>query len=107
MKYTIKEGDYVRMGVVKHENEVVFTFEGEKEDTCNLVLMNKTNHKKTVIEVPNRYCLGSLRSISVSDIDMDKFVYYYEINAKKKNDPYATKIVGREKWNNRNRIKKN
>lgn len=104
MKYTIKEGNYVKMGVVKLENEVVFTFEGEKEDTCTLVLMNKTNHKKTVIEVPDQYCLGSLRSISVSNIDMDKFVYYYEINGKKKNDPYATKIVGREKWNNRNRI---
>lgn len=104
MKYTITEGDYSKMGVIKTQENVVFTFEGEKEDDCRVVLINRTTHHKSVIEVPAEFCLGSLRSIAVSNPDMEKFVYYYEINGQKKIDPYATKIIGREKWNDQARI---
>ena len=68
MGFKISEGNYGTLGAVVNKNQITFTFEGEKEDACFIVLIHKESGQKEKIEVPVEYCLGSLRSISVSGI---------------------------------------
>lgn len=105
MKYQISEGDYTRMGVTEKGTHIIFTFEGEKEDKCKVVLISRDTREEVKIDVPDEYCLGSLRSIAVAGIDTEQYDYYYEINEAAIVDPYATQIAGRESWNDRSRKK--
>lgn len=100
---TVKEGNYAIMGVIQEENKVYITFEGEKEEQCKVVLLNHQTKEKEIIEVPDEYVLGSLRSIEIDNININEYDYYFEINGQKRIDPYSRKIVGREKWNNLSR----
>ncbi len=103
MDYKVKEGDYARMGAVQNGGEVIFTFAGEKEDQCCIVLIDKKTGQEERIHVPDAYCLGSLRSVSVSGIRPELCRYYYEINGEERPDPYAHAVEGREKWNDLSR----
>lgn len=107
MSLIIKEGNYTQMGVMQVKDQAVYTFEGEKEDSCSIFLENKNTGVKTEIKVPNEYCLGSLRSVAVCDIKAEDYLYYYEINGVKKIDPYASAISGREVWNDQTRADNN
>ena len=108
MKYTVKEGNYRDMGAaVLGKNAVVFTFRGEKEDTCAVVLVDRGTKEVTKIPVPDEYCMGSLRSITVELSMPEKYLYEYEINGKAFLDPYARVIVGREVWNDAKRAESN
>lgn len=99
----ICEGNYEHMGVSVGKGAVIFTFYGEKEDVCTLVLVNKKTREKTKISVLQEYCLGSLRSVKVVGLPMRDYFYYYEINGREVLDEYAPVIAGREVWNNENR----
>lgn len=103
MNLTVKEGNYLALGAKVVKNQITFTFEGEKEDACRIVFIHKITKKKEYIDVPADYCVGSLRSITVSGVQPQEYDYLYEINGKEKLDPYATVIVGREKWNDESR----
>lgn len=103
MSLVVKEGNYLALGARVAKNQVTFTFEGEKEDTCRIVLKHKTTGEKQFISVPEDFCMGSLRSISVSGFNPQEYNYIYEINGKEQLDPYAIVIVGREKWNDEGR----
>ena len=41
MDYTIREGNYEKLGVQKKDDAVIFTFEGEKEENCSILLNRK------------------------------------------------------------------
>lgn len=106
MKMAIREGNYIHMGAVQAGNQVMFTFHGEKEDVCKLVLVERNSGEKETILVPDDFCLGSLRSIGIGNMRASDYYYYYEINGKKVIDPYCTSIVGREIWNDAKREEK-
>jgi glycogen operon protein len=103
MEFLIKEGNYAGMGTNIQENGVTFTFEGEKEDTCFILLVDKSTGAEERILVPEEFCMGSLRSVLVEQLDTRKFDYLYEINGKRRLDPFARVICGREVWNDRSR----
>jgi len=103
MNLTVKEGNYLSLGAKVIKNQITFTFEGEKEDACRVVLIHKATQEKAYISVPEDFCMGSLRSITVSGINPQEYNYLYEINGKEQLDPYATVIVGREIWNDESR----
>lgn len=103
MNLTVKEGNYLTLGAKVAKNQITFTFEGEKEDVCRVVLIHKTTKEKEYIAVSEEFCMGSLRSITVSGINPQEYNYLYEINGKEQLDPYATVIVGREVWNDESR----
>ena len=103
MKINVKEGNYAKLGVQQQAGQVTFTFCGEKEDICFVVLVRKSDLNRVRIEVPEAFCLGSLRSITIVDLDVTGYVYYYEINGIKQIDPCAQRIVGREIWNDESR----
>ncbi len=106
MNYTITRGNYEKMGLLRERDRATFTFAGEKEDACFVVLVDEKEEQEIRILVPPEYCFGSLRSIQISGIPMDKFYYYYEVNGKKYLDPYARGIAGREVWNEIDRAEK-
>ena len=103
MNLTVKEGNYLALGAKVIKNQITFTFEGEQEDSCRVVLIHKTTKEKEYITVPEDFCMGSLRSITVSGFNPQEYNYLYEINGKEHLDPYATVIVGREIWNDTSR----
>lgn len=99
----IREGNYEKLGVVYQQEWTIFTFSAEKEDKCFVVLKDIDTKEIKRIEVPEAYCLGSLRSIAIKDLAVDRFVYYFEINGKKVMDPCAHGIMGRQVWNDATR----
>ena len=103
MKINVKEGNYAKLGVQQQAGQVTFTFCGEKEDICFVVLVRKSDMNRVRVEVPESFCLGSLRSITIVDLDVTGYVYYYEISGIKQIDPCAQRIVGREIWNDESR----
>lgn len=104
MRLVVKEGDYLVLGTKVEKNQVTFTFEGEKEDVCNIILIEKATMHTEKVLVPSTFCLGSLYSVTVSGIHPQDYNYIYEINGKTKMDPYAKVIVGREIWNDSTRV---
>ena len=43
MDYAIREGNYEKLGVQKKDDAVIFTFEGEKEENCSILMGKKQN----------------------------------------------------------------
>lgn len=104
MDFKIKEGNYEKQGVQQQGKWTIFTFEGEKEDDCSIVLLNMDKEVVQEIAVPKGYCMGSLRSIAVENLKTEELLYVYEVNGKRVLDPYAYRIVGREIWNDEKRM---
>ena len=103
MSLVVKEGNYLTLGAKIVKNQMIFTFEAEKEDDCRIILINKTTGEREYIVVPDEYYRGSLRSVMVSGVNVQEYNYLFEINGKEQLDPYAKVIIGREKWNDENR----
>ena len=103
MKTKIKEGNYAKLGVCQEQEWTNFTFCGEKEDQCYVVLTNTITGTVNRIEVPQAYYVGSLRSIAVADLSLEDEEYYFEINGQKVMDPCAHAIMGRYIWNDKTR----
>ena len=103
MSLVVKEGNYLTLGAKNVKNQMIFTFEAEKEDDCRIILIDKTTMEKEYVPVPEEFCRGSLRSIALSGVNFQEYNYLYEINGKETVDPYATVIVGREIWNDEKR----
>lgn len=98
MDFLMREGDYLRMGALQTSDGVTFTFEGEKEQKCEILLYEKSTGRTEAVEVPREYCVGSLRSIVLIGLDTSRYDYNYRINGQVMVDPYARRIVGREHW---------
>jgi len=99
MSLVVKEGNYISLGAISSKNQVIFTFEGEKEDVCRVILVSKETQERVYIDVPEDFCMGSLRSVLIMGINPKEYNYLYEINGNEILDPYTRVVVGREKWN--------
>ncbi len=106
MSLVVKEGNYLTLGAKVSKNQITFTFEGEKEDACGIILIHKETQERQFVAVPEDFCMGSLRSVTVSGLNPQDYNYIYEINGKETLDDYATVIVGREVWNDESRKEK-
>lgn len=42
MNYTVTEGNYLRFGLQSVKDGVIFTFAGEKEDVCAVILYDRS-----------------------------------------------------------------
>ena len=42
MNYTVTEGNYLRFGLQSVKDGVIFTFAGEKEDVCEVILYDSS-----------------------------------------------------------------
>ncbi len=105
MEYTIVEGNYAKIGVSKTADTVYFTFEGEKEQKC-AILLYAANGRRVRIPVPDEYCIGALRSVGIKGLNWKKCDYNYEIDDELLFDQHARKVIGREKWADASRLAK-
>ncbi len=103
MNNKVAEGNYRKFGADKTAEGMTFTFAGDKEDACAILLYDDALNVKERIEVPKEYCRGAVRSVCIGGLDARKLRYNYEINGEVFTDPYAEKITGRSKWNDRKR----
>ena len=95
---TVREGNYAAYGVQAAENGMIFTFEAEKEDECRILFYGKDMEITDAVSVPRRYCRGAIRSVRVGGKSAAKLRYNYERNGEVFTDPYASRMIGREKW---------
>lgn len=103
MGYTVKEGNYQSYGVQINKDGMIFTFEAEKEDECKIIFYGKKQEVQEEVLVPAQYCRGAIRSVCITGVSSRHLCYNYEINGEVVTDPYANRIVGREKWNDARR----
>ncbi len=104
MEYKIVEGNYAEIGVTKMADTVYFTFEGEKEQKCAIILY-AANGNEICIPVPDEYCIGALRSVGIRGLSWKRFDYNYQIDGEIVFDQHAHKVIGREKWADISRLK--
>lgn len=102
MTEQITEGNYSRFGASRLADGICFTFEGEKEQECAVRIYEKHARGRKAayrdIPVPEEYCVGAVRSVCVHGLDPEQNDYNYMIDGQEVVDPYAGRIVGREKW---------
>ncbi len=101
----ITEGNYSRFGATQLADGICFTFEADFFCSCSVRLYDK--RRRGVyrdICVPKEYCVGAVRSVIVQGIDPAKYDYNYIIDGIELVDPYAARIVGREKWADQKRL---
>lgn len=92
-------GSYRKMGVEKCKDRVTFTFQCPKETACAVLLYDKRTKKLAErLEVPEQFCVGSVRSMTVFPLKTERFYYGYEIDGKVIRDPFGEVVIGREKW---------
>ena len=105
MAYTIKEGDYRQYGASAAGGGVVFTFEAEKEEDCSILLYGKDGGIRKELKVPESCCRGAIRSVFVAGLKAESLRYNYKISGTVVTDPYAKRIIGRERWRDAGRVK--
>ena len=104
MSFKVQTGNFVKMGIQKCENQVTFTFYCPKEIDCTILLYHRKNCAQPKrIALGNNYCLGTLRSVTIIGLDVNAYDYCFEFDGEKVRDPYAERVIGREKWNDEKR----
>ena len=103
MRHKIKEGDYAVFGAAVVGEGIIFTFEAEKEDNCRILFYGRDQKVKDAVAVPQEFVKGGVRSVLVEGKTAGRLRYNYEINGEVFTDPYASRIIGRERWNDRKR----
>lgn len=103
MAEQLREGNYSRFGASRLADGICFTFEGEKDSECAVRLYEKVRGKDMPCEyrdipVPKEFCIGAVRSVCIAGLDADRYDYNYVIDGTVTVDPYARRIIGREKW---------
>lgn len=104
----IIEGNYSGFGAGRLADGICFTFEGEQERDCAIRLYDrrgkKDQQRSRDIPVPKENCIGAVRSICVRGLDETRYDYNYVIDGEVVVDPYARRIIGREKWADERRL---
>ncbi len=104
MEIIVQAGNYEKMGITKCGNDVIFTFQCPRETACAILLFEKnTKELRHKVSVPKEYCIGSVRSVRISNLATKDYDYCYEIDSKRVRDPYGVKVIGREVWADKKR----
>ena len=70
---------------------------------CAVILYDRSLKVAGRVEAPAAFCRGAVRSVYIHGLKADHLLYNYEINGETVPDPYASKIAGREKWDDERR----
>ena len=104
MDYRITEGNYNRFGAEQTREGLTFTFVCAKEEICRIIFYNENMEVEREVEIPAEYYRGDVRSVCFAGWKPKKVYYNYRIGEKVQTDPYATGIMGRERWRDEHRI---
>ena len=97
----ISRGDFREYGPrISGRENVTFTFSVEpSSQKISIIIFDKSTKKQlSAIELSKDYAVGRVYSVQVSGINPDRICYLLKEDDKTYVDPYATAIVGRDKW---------
>ena len=97
----ISRGDFREFGPrISGRETVIFTFSVEPgSEKISIILFDKSTKKQiSLIELSKDYSVGRVYSVQVSGINPDNVCYLFKVDGKFFVDPFATAIVGRDKW---------
>ena len=97
----ISRGDFREYGPRAYkDNAVVFTVAIKPStDKASILLFDKKTKKLvSEVELTEEYAIGCVYSVELSDVDIDNICYLIKEDDNSYIDPYATAIVGRDKW---------
>ena len=97
----ISKGDFREYGPRVYKNDaVVFTvaIKPGTEKAWILLFDKKTKKSISEIELTEDFAIGNVYSVELSDINVDDICYLIKEDDSAYIDPYATAIVGRDKW---------
>lgn len=98
MEFNLKEGNYLIQGVSQGVSGLIFTFEAHKNQRCELLIYKAGTYEvEEKIIIPQKFCIGSLYSVEIIGLK-NELEYNYCLDGKISTDPYAKRIIGREKW---------
>ncbi len=97
----ISRGDFGEYGPrISGRDAVTFTFSVKPSaEKISIILFDKSTYKQiSLIELSKDYAVGAVYSVLVSGINPDEICYLLKEDKKAYVDPYATAVVGRDKW---------
>lgn len=97
----ISRGDFGEYGPrISGRDAVTFTFAVKPSaEKISIILFDKSTFKQLhLIELSKDYAVGAVYSVLVSGINPDEVCYLLKEDRKAYVDPYATAVVGRDKW---------
>lgn len=99
MEFKVKKGDFSHLGAARGKTWMNFCMVCRKEIECS-VLIYERDHTECVKEIvlPKEFSKGNLKAVRIEELDPAKYDYNFRIGGKVVTDPYAVRIVGREKW---------
>ena len=105
MALTVSIGDFLEYGAVIKGKDVVFTFDTQKLSMASVLIYELGSYKLIhEIKIPKEFSVGRVHSVRVSGLKWQNFCYLLKADQKIYLDPYAKRIVGREKWMDENRV---
>ncbi len=106
MSHQIRRGNYEKMGVSLVPQGVIFTFAGVEQGGAAILLYDEKGKKQERIVIPETYRIGTIYSCLVEKLSGKNLRYNLEIGGRVLQDPYATRLYGREIWADESRLKK-
>lgn len=102
----VKTGNFKDFGAKVCGDEIIITFAVSKETKKTVLHVYDKSSEKSIktVEVTDEFKMGRVCSISLSGVDYKKICYLIEEDGKLSLDPYATEVVGREKWGDASRV---
>ncbi len=107
MKLKITKGNFKKFGVTFDGAKTTFTFEVTTNGKVALALYSLADDTKTVIDLDSGFRFGRVYSVCVSGINPLDYSYMIVEDGISHLDPYATRVIGRDKWNDLSRKKQN
>ena len=97
----ISKGDFKEYGPrINKKNSFILTVSIQPTTKNAAILLFDKNNKKQIGKVPldKEFAIGRVYSVEIADIEIDKICYLIAEDDVTYVDPYATAIVGRDKW---------
>lgn len=107
MTKRVETGDFGEFGAQYRDGGVCFTYTVKTlSDTAVCLYRKSTQRLCARIEVPKTFSRGHVISVFVTGYDWDSLCYLYDKDGELSVDPYARRIVGRERWMNARRYRR-
>ena len=99
-------GDFAEFGTKINNGLITFTYKTKTRKPSSVNIYDiKTKRLIDKIEMTDEYKMGLVCSVTVSGLIAKDICYLIERDGKETMDEYATRIVGRDKWNDKSREK--
>jgi len=94
------KGDFREYGPRISKNGIIFTLsiKATTENAAIIIFDKKTKKQLFEVALRSEYAIGLVYSVEITEIDADKICYLIKEDDNCYVDPYATAIVGRDKW---------